>query len=62
MKKKLLTDIKDIINLETKEDIKITNISNTICLKERDNLNNSYENSKKNIIIDLKTERRNNYD
>ena len=62
VKKKLLTDIKDIINLETKEDIKITNISNTIYLKERDNLNNSYENSKKNIIIDLKTERRNNYD
>ena len=62
VKKKLLTDIKDIINLEIKDDIKITNISNTIYLKERDNLNNSYEKSKKNIIIDLKTERRNNYD
>ena len=62
VKKKLLTDIKNIINLEIKDDIKITNISNTIYLKERDNLNNSYKNSKKDIIIDLKTERRNNYD
>ena len=62
VKKDLLNNIEKLITLETKNDIKITNINNTIYLKEKDNFINSYKNSKKNIIIDLKTERRNNYD
>ena len=61
-KKNLLNNIEKLITLETKNDIKITNINNTIYLKEKDNFINSYKNSKKNIIIDLKIERRNNYD
>lgn len=62
VKKNLLNNIEKLITLETKNDIKITNINNTIYLKEKDNFINSYKNSKKNIIIDLKIERRNNYD
>ena len=62
VKKNLLNNIEKLITLETKNDIKITNINNTIYLQEKDNFINSYKNSKKNIIIDLKIERRNNYD
>lgn len=62
IKKDLLNNIKELIKLETKKDIKITSINNIIYLKEKNNFTNSYKNSKKEIIIDLKKERRNNYD
>lgn len=56
----LKKDIKSLITLETTNDLKISNIINTIYQKDK-NINN-YKDANKKIIIDLKIERRNNYD
>ena len=56
----LKKDLKRLIILETTNDLKISNIINTIYQKDKNT--NNYKIANKKIIIDLKIERRNNYD
>ena len=56
----LKKDLKRLIMLETTNDLKISNIINTIYQKDKNT--NNYKIANKKIIIDLKIERRNNYD